>query len=113
MGEHGLVLVSSDEELPVQEIVVASDEDMPVATGAPSTLCFWDSGVLWPVAGVEVDMPLPQDVDVHDGSMLMVYWHLFCSAKPINSWPQAQCSDGSSNKMTEKGSAFVAASLIG
>ena len=35
------------------------------------------------------------------------------SAKPINSWPQAQCSDGSSNKMTEKVSVFVAASLIG
>ena len=35
------------------------------------------------------------------------------SAKPINSWPQAQCSDGSSNKMTEKVSVFVAASFIG
>ena len=23
-------------------------------------------------------MPLPQDVDVHDASMLMVYRHLFC-----------------------------------
>ena len=35
------------------------------------------------------------------------------SAKPINSGLQAQCSDGSSNKMTEKVSVFVAASLIG
>ena len=78
MGEDGLALVSSDEELPVQEIAVTSDEDMPVATGAPSTLRRWASGVLRPVAGVKVDMPLPQDVDVHDASMLMVYWHLFC-----------------------------------
>ena len=34
MGDDGLVLVSSDEELPVEEIAVASDEDMPVATDA-------------------------------------------------------------------------------
>jgi len=30
MGDDGLVLVSSDEELLVEEIAVASDEDMPV-----------------------------------------------------------------------------------
>jgi hypothetical protein len=34
MGDDGLVKVSSDEELPVEEIAVASDEDMPVATDA-------------------------------------------------------------------------------
>ena len=54
---------SSDEELPVEEIAVASDEDMPVATDASSSIRRWASGVLRPVAGVEVDMPLPQDVD--------------------------------------------------
>ena len=63
MGDDGLVLVSSDEELPVEEIAVASDEDMPVATDASSSIRRWASGVLRPVAGVEVDMPLPQDVD--------------------------------------------------
>ena len=63
MGYDGLVLVSSDEELPVEEIAVASDEDMPVATDASSSIRRWASGVLRPVAGVEVDMPLPQDVD--------------------------------------------------
>ena len=52
MGEDGLVLVSSDEELPVPKIALASDEDMPVATAAPSTVRSWASGVLRPVAGV-------------------------------------------------------------
>lgn len=38
----------------------------------------WRRGALAPVAVVEVDIPLGQDLDLHDARFLLTYWHLYC-----------------------------------
>ena len=75
-GEQGLVCVSSEEE----DLDHGNCEVQLEHTAAASTLSprRWKTGVLDPIEGVEVTLPLPQPLDKDDVSFMLVFWHLFC-----------------------------------
>lgn len=63
-GELGVVEVSSDEEVlsPLRAFVGARR---------------WRAGALQPAAGVDVDLPLPQSLDLQDALLLPTFWALW------------------------------------
>lgn len=56
---------------------VSSDEDIGAPGTEPVLSKRWRAGVLQPQAGVEVDMPLPEPLDVQDALLLPTFWALW------------------------------------
>ena len=77
------------EQVPVEALGISSSSSSSVSPGVvlseptrlrdvqepPSRL--WRSGVLQPVAGVEVDLPLPEPLELLDAYLLPTFWNLW------------------------------------